>query len=99
MAVYVIAQLSFTNREAYDRYQARFMDVFRRFKGRLLAADEHPAVIEGRWDREKIVLVSFPDEHAFRDWMDSPAYQEIAKDRKAGADGVVLLVQGIPSNG
>jgi len=95
MPVYAIAQLAMKNREAYDRYQARFMDVFQRFRGRLLAADEHPTVLEGRWDRDKLVLMSFPDEAAFREWAESPAYQEIAKDRKAGADTVVLLVRGV----
>jgi len=71
------------------------MDVFRQFKGRLLAADERPAVEEGRWDREKVVLLSFPDEASYREWAQSPAYQEISKDRKAGADAVILLVKGI----
>jgi uncharacterized protein (DUF1330 family) len=94
MTVYVIAQLKFTNRAAYDRYQARFMDVFRQFKGRLLAADEQPTVVEGTWDREKVVLMSFPDEAAFHEWSQSPAYQHISKDRLAGADSVVLLVKG-----
>ena len=32
MSVYIIAQLKFTARERYDRYQARFMGVFRNFK-------------------------------------------------------------------
>lgn len=95
MTVYVVAQLAFTRREAYDRYQANFMGVFRRFGGRLLAADERPRVIEGRWDREKIVLLSFPDEATFRRFFESPEYEEIAKDRKAGADTVMLLVEGI----
>ena len=62
MTVYCIAQMRFTNRAAYDRYQARFMDVFRQFNGRLLAADEAPQVVEGQWDREKVVLMSFPDD-------------------------------------
>jgi uncharacterized protein (DUF1330 family) len=39
--------------------------------------------------------MSFPDEAAYRDWSDSPGYQEIARDRKAGADAVVLLVHGL----
>lgn len=95
MTVYAIAQLKFTDRAAYDRYQARFMDVFRRYQGTLLAADETPQVIEGQWDREKVVLMSFPDESAFRSWAQSPDYQEISKDRQAGADTVVLLVQGL----
>ena len=95
MPVYAIAQISIRNREVYDRYQARFMEVFRRFKGRLLAADEKPQVVEGQWDRQKVILMSFPDESAFREWALSPDYQAIAKDRKAGSDGVVLLVEGI----
>ena len=95
MTVYAIAQLRFTDRAAYDRYQARFMEVFRRHPGTLLAADESPQVIEGRWDREKLVLMSFPDEAAFHGWAQSPEYQAISKDRRAGADTVVLLVKGL----
>ncbi len=95
MTVFAIAQLKFTDREAYDRYQARFMDVFRRHPGTLLAADESPQVIEGQWDGEKAVLMSFPDEAAFRGWAESPEYREISKDREAGADTVVLLIKGL----
>ena len=95
MTVYAIAQLRFIDHAAYDRYQARFMDVFRRHRGTLLAADESPEVIEGRWDRDKVVLMSFPDEAAFRLWSESPEYQEISKDRRVGADTVVLLAKGL----
>jgi uncharacterized protein (DUF1330 family) len=94
LTVYVIVQLKMTDRASYDRYQARFFDVFKKFQGRLLSADEHPAVLEGAWDRDKLVLMSFPDEAAFRAWSDSPEYLEISKDRKAGADGIVLLAKG-----
>jgi uncharacterized protein (DUF1330 family) len=96
MTVYLLAQLRFTNRQAYDRYQARFMDVFRKFDGRLLAADERPAVLEGQWDREKVILMSFPDEEASRRFSESAEYEEIAKDRKAGADAIILMVHGWP---
>ena len=95
MTVYAVAQLRFTDRAAYDRYQIRFMDVFRRYQGTLLAADESPQLIEGEWDRDKVVLMSFPDEAAFRLWSESPEYQEISKDRRSGADTVVLLAKGL----
>jgi uncharacterized protein (DUF1330 family) len=95
VTVYAIAQLRFTDRAAYDRYQIRFMDVFNQYRGTLLAADEQPQVIEGRWDREKLVLMSFPDEAEFRSWSESVQYQSISKDREAGADSVVLLVRGL----
>jgi len=95
MSVYAIAQLRITDRAAYDRYLAKFMGVMKRFQGRVLAADEKPQVIEGEWDRDKVVLLSFPDEKAFREWVESPEYVEISRDRKAGSEAVVLLVKGI----
>jgi len=95
MSVYAIAQLKITDRAAYDRYQAKFMGVMKRYQGRVLAADESPRIVEGAWDRDKVVLLSFPDENAFRQWAESPEYKEISKDRKAGSDAVVLLVRGI----
>jgi uncharacterized protein (DUF1330 family) len=65
MTVYVIVQLKMKDRAAYDRYQARFFDVFRKFSGRLLSADDNPTILEGAWDRDRLVLTSFPDEAAF----------------------------------
>ena len=94
MTVYAIAQLKMTDRAAYDRYRARFFDVFRKFSGRLLSADESPSVLEGTWDRDKLVLMSFPDEAAYRAWADSPEYLDISRDRKAGALAIVLLAKG-----
>ena len=44
--------------------------------------------------RDKLVLMSFPDDAAYRAWADSPEYQEISKDRKAGAPAIVLLAKG-----
>jgi len=94
MTVYVIAQLKMTDRAAYDRYQARFFEVFRKFSGRLLSADESPSVVEGDWNGDKLVLRSFPDEAAYHAWADSPEYLEISKDRKAGMQAIVLLAKG-----
>jgi uncharacterized protein (DUF1330 family) len=99
MTVDAVVQLKITDRAAYDRYQARFFEVLRRFSGRLLSADDNPTLLEGAWDRDRLVLMSFPDEAAFHAWADSPEYLEISKDRKAGADGVVLLAKGFAPGG
>jgi uncharacterized protein (DUF1330 family) len=56
--------------------------------------DENPTVLEGAWDRDKLVLMSFPGEAAYRAWADSPEYLEISKERKAGARAIVLLAKG-----
>jgi uncharacterized protein (DUF1330 family) len=52
-------------------------------------------LVEGHWDGNKIVVLSFPDERAYREWAESKEYQEIAKDRKAGARSVIVMVRGI----
>ena len=95
MPVYIIAQLKFTRRELYDRYQSRFADVFLKFRGKLLVADEHPVVLEGDWGRDKVVIMEFPDAAAAQEFQTSPEYQEIAVDRVAGADAIVLTVRGL----
>jgi uncharacterized protein (DUF1330 family) len=86
-SVYAIAQFKITDWAAYDRYQAKFMGVMKRYQGRVLAADESPKVVEGTWDRDKMVVLLFPDESAFQEWSNSPEYQEISRDRKAGSEG------------
>lgn len=93
MSVYVVAQISISDRAAYNRYQSRFLDVFKKFKGKILAADENPQSVEGVWNRDKIILLEFPDKAAFRDWAFSDEYLEIAKDRRAGSNGTILLVE------
>ncbi|MEU3354385.1 DUF1330 domain-containing protein [Streptomyces sp. NPDC037389] len=95
MTVYAIAQLSIHDRPRYESYAARFASVLTRYGGRLLAADERPRVVEGQWDRDKVVLLAFPDHDAFTAWADSPEYQEISRDRLAAAGGPVLLVRGV----
>lgn len=97
MTVYVIAQLKFTDKDTYLKYQARFFGVFKGSGGKLLAGDENPIVLEGDWPRDKVVMMSFPDEQQATGFLDSPAYREIAKDRIAGADTIALLVHGLPA--
>ena len=95
MTVYAIAQLRITDRAAYGRYQAGFMEVLRQHDGRLLAADDAPRVVEGECGLEKVVLLSFADEAAFDRFAQSPEYERISVDRKAGSVSVVLLVEGV----
>jgi uncharacterized protein (DUF1330 family) len=98
MSVYVIAQLWIHDPVTYGRYVDRFMNVFKNYKGSVLVADENPTVVEGAWDGNKVVMVSFPNEASFRQWADSSEYMEIAKDRKAGAESVIMLVRGIATS-
>jgi uncharacterized protein (DUF1330 family) len=96
VTVYALAQISIHDRARYDRYVARFMEVFQKFDGRLLAADESPVVVEGEWPHQKVILMSFPSRAEFERWAGSPAYQEISQDRVAATTATVLLIAGLP---
>jgi uncharacterized protein (DUF1330 family) len=59
MSAYVVAQLRFTDEAAYRRYQRRFADALAGSGGKLLAADEAPIVLEGKWVGDKLVIMEF----------------------------------------
>ena len=96
MTVYILAQLTITDRTTYDRYQARFTEVFKPFGGTLLSVDDRVHVLEGDWPHSRFVLASFPDEPSFRAWWDSPAYRQIVEDRWDGSTAVIVLAKGLP---
>jgi uncharacterized protein (DUF1330 family) len=95
MAVYALALLKIHDRARYERYMAGFMPVLVKYQGRLIVADDAPRVLEGEWDRDKVVLLSFANDAAFNEWAASPEYLEISADRIAGATALVLQLQGI----
>jgi uncharacterized protein (DUF1330 family) len=99
MTVYAIVQIEIFNREAYDRYQSKFWNVFKQFEGTLLVNDENPTLLEGEWEKDKIVMMSFPSDAAFHAWAESPEYAEIVVDRRAGANLSILLSQKFDLHG
>jgi len=95
MPVYVIAQITITDRARYGEYEAGFPEVFAKYRGELLAVDESPRLIEGEWPFTRTVLIRFPDEDEANRWYASPEYQAIARHRFAAARTNAVLVNGI----
>lgn len=95
MTVYAIGQISIYDQDRYNRYAARFLPTLAPYGGTVLAADEAPAAVEGALHCEKVILLRFPNEDAFRAWERSAEYAEIAVERRAATTGTVLLVKGL----
>ncbi len=74
MSILIVAHLKFKDLERCKRYQVRFADVFRKFRERLVVADEHPTVLEGQDGPDKIVILEFPDEVAALEFHSSAEY-------------------------
>lgn len=95
MSAYMMAQITIHDRDAYAAYEAGFMDIFNRYKGKLCAVDEAPDVIEGVWQCTRLVLVEFPTKEDALDWFNSEPYQALAKHRHAASTASSMLAQGL----
>ena len=96
MTAYAVAHLRSVdqNAEIVD-YLRRIDATLTPYGGRFLVHGSTPEVVDGTLDGA-IVLIGFPDLDAARAWYGSPAYQEILPLRTRNADGVTLLVDGVP---
>jgi uncharacterized protein (DUF1330 family) len=95
MPVYVVAELTITDRAEYARYEAGFMPIWQKYRGDLLAVDEKPTVLEGEWRHTRTVLLRFPDAAEAQCWYRSPEYQALAKHRWRASRGNVALLSGL----
>lgn len=95
MPVYLISRMTIHDRAEYDKYEARFMDVFEKFDGTMLSVDEEPQVVGGEWNATRSVLIEFPDKPKLFEWLLSPEYREIGKFRDAGSTAETIIVKGV----
>lgn len=61
----------------------------------IVAVDDAPEVVEGSWFGPRTVIARFPSKEAARAWYGSPAYQEAAHFRFAGATSNLVFVDGV----
>src|SRR5262249_5346492 len=95
MPVYFVAQVDVHDRAGYERYMQAAAAAAAPAGMRLLAIDDRPDVLEGKWHGPRTVILEFPSEEALRSWYDSPAYQAAAKIRWAATTSNVALVHGM----
>ena len=94
MSYYFIAQIKINDPAEYQKYIDRAGEIFKKYKGEYLAVDNHPELLEGKWDYTRSVLIRFNSKDDFEAWYRSEAYQEILKYRLSAADCDTILVQG-----
>lgn len=95
MSHYLIAQIEIADRNEYAKYEAGFVDIFKKYDGRVLGFDESPEVLEGEWDYTRTVLIEFPSEESALAWYRSDEYQALATHRFAASTANTVLIKGI----
>ena len=68
--------------------------MFSKYKGIVMAVDEAPVILEGKWPYSRTVLIRFPNEEEAKRWYESGEYQELVKHRHQASDANIVLVAG-----
>lgn len=95
MSCYFIAQIHINDEDEYKKYLDKVDEVFEKFKGKYLAVDENPIVLEGEWMYSRVIIIQFPDEIEFKRWYESPEYKAILQHRLKAAKCDTILVRGL----
>ena len=95
MSVYVVAQGRVENREKLDEYVEQAIPTIASHRGRIVAFDEAPQVIEGTVDFPRTVILEFPTREAFRSWYESAEYQAILPIRLNAMPGTLIVAEGV----
>lgn len=94
MSYYFVVNIRIKDELEYQNYLDKVDEVFSKFNGKYLAADDNPKIIEGSWDYTRAVLIEFPTKQDFEKWYYSIEYQEILKHRLKASDCDGILVKG-----
>jgi uncharacterized protein (DUF1330 family) len=90
---YWIAHVNVKDSERYQDYIAANAEPLRKYGGRFLVRGGKYEIRRGP-QRERHVVIEFPDFDTARACYDSPEYQAAAKIRDAYADAEVIIVEG-----
>lgn len=94
MTCYFVAQIRIDDEAEYQKYLESCDEVFARFRGKYLAVDAAPLVLEGTWPYSRTVIIQFASEADLLDWYTSADYRHILKHRLAAGRSDALLVHG-----
>lgn len=93
---YLVAQVTVTDPEAFEKYRLRVPEVTEGFGGKYLARGGRQQGLEGPDPTyNRTVLVEFPSYERAIEWYHSNAYAELIKLRQAGSDGSLMIVEGV----
>jgi uncharacterized protein (DUF1330 family) len=95
MSIYFIAQIDIHDRDRYNEYGNGFMEIFNKYKGKLLVVDEDVKILEGNWPGNRTVMLQFETEEDAMDWYNSAEYQALMKHRIAASDGNLIMVKSL----
>ncbi|MGC9542098.1 DUF1330 domain-containing protein [Streptomyces sp. UG1] len=91
---YVILTEAVRDRAGMDAYSRAAAPSLVEAGASVLAVDEEPRVLEGRWHGDRTVVLEFASVEAARAWYESAGYARAKPLRQAAADTNAVLLAG-----
>ena len=91
---YIIAHVTVRDPEAYRAYILGDTPIIEGFGGRFIVRGGAAQVMEGE-ALQRHVVIEFPDYARALACYTSPEYQKVAEIRRATAESVILVVEGV----
>jgi uncharacterized protein (DUF1330 family) len=94
LSSYFIALIDIHDPDGYEQYLVGFDKVFAKYTGEVIAVEDHPRVLEGKWPARRTVVIKFPNDSELRKWYDSEEYQSLAEHRREASIANISIVTG-----
>lgn len=95
MPAFITANLTITDPSWIESYGPAVDALVDKHGGRYIARDPGATALEGGAAPSVSVIIEFPDRRAAKAWYDDADYKPWLEARQAGANGPVLLVDGL----
>ncbi|UCE19120.1 MAG: DUF1330 domain-containing protein [Gemmatimonadota bacterium] len=95
MAAYVIARITVTNWDQYQKYIAATPAVIEQFAGKFIARGGETVTLEGPEETRRLVLLEFPSMEQAKAFYNSQDYQDVIKLREGAATASLVAIDGV----
>ncbi len=96
---YVVVTELIRDTAGYRSYVEKVRRTIQQAGGRIIVADDHPAVLEGQWHGSRTVVLEFESVEGAHRWYDSAEYQAIVGLRRAAAESNAVILSGFEARG
>jgi uncharacterized protein (DUF1330 family) len=94
MSYYFVVNSTVTDPAGFGAYRTAVGPTFDGHELKVHVATDTAGTIEGSSAGQRLVILEFPSETAFRAWYDSPAYQAVIGLRLNSTAGFALVAEG-----
>lgn len=92
MPAFIISRFKILDPDRMLEYSSRAVPMAQSYGGSYLVKSEAVEALDGSYDGRKLVIMHFPDLARFREFWNSPEYQELRKIRLEATEGDVWLI-------